>query len=268
MILFCWLDAKTWQVAVDVMTGWKDATGLRALRYSAVKQSYVFPCLPCGKRRIVTSNRIHGPMWRRCAQTFKSKKIDLVWLEERCNCLNWEKEWFVCYAAIQLRLKLCAKFQGSIDEYVRNYHMNFIVAGFVMIWYFPDVEESTNERYRSYNESSQAYISDTQVLRCWAVLTSLLINSRISVCLLFIIRLVTLPFGLICLPPVCWSSYVKPQFFPGQKDTTRLDVNMATSCKTIGKSMVWSWRASRGRSWSKWEVSFDVFFFGGECEIQ
>ena len=81
----------------------------------------------------MTSNRIHGPMWRRCAQTFKSKQIDLVWLEDRCNCLNWEKEWFVCYAAIQLRLKLCAKFQGSIDEYVRNYHMNFIFAGFVMI---------------------------------------------------------------------------------------------------------------------------------------
>lgn len=57
-------------------------------------------------------------MWRRCAQTFKSKKFDLVWLEERCNCLNWEKEWFVCYAAIQLRLKLCATFQGSVDGYV------------------------------------------------------------------------------------------------------------------------------------------------------
>jgi len=44
----------------------------------------------------------------------------------------------------------------------------------------------------------------------------------------------------------CLIFLYKPWFAPGQKNPTRLDVNMATSCKTIGKSMVWSWRASRG----------------------
>lgn len=122
-------------------------------------------------------------MWRRCAQTFKSKKFDLVWLEERCNCLNWEKEWFVCYGAIQLRLKLCATFQGSVDGYV----------------------------YDS----------------------------------IILLKLVTLPVCLMYLM-FCLIFLYKPWFAPGQKNPTRLDVNMATSCKTIGKSMVWSWRASRG----------------------
>ena len=57
----------------------------------------------------------------------------------------------------------------------------------------------------------------------------------------------------------CRTPLHQPWFVPGQKNPTRLDVNMATSCKTIGKSMVWSWRASRGSfiiwcffPWGKW----------------